>query len=47
MFDVRMTSEWMTWVSALADPMQSRSRGRLAPLFLGMTFAAGRRTASA
>lgn len=47
MFDVRMTSEWMTWISALAAPLQARSRVRLAPLFLGMTFAAGRRTASA
>lgn len=47
MIDVRMTSEWMTWISALAAPMQARSRVRLAPLFLGMTFAAGRRTASA
>ena len=46
MFDVRMTSEWMTWISALAAPLQARSRFRLAPLFLGMTFAAGRRTAS-
>lgn len=47
MFDVRMTSEWMTWISALAAPLQARSRVRLAPLFLGMTFASGRRTASA
>lgn len=47
MFDVRMTSEWTTWISALAAPLQARSRVRLAPLFLGMTFAAGRRTASA
>ena len=47
MFDVRLTSEWMTWISALAAPLQARSRVRLAPLFLGMTFAAGRRTASA
>jgi hypothetical protein len=42
-----MTSEWTTWISALAGPLQARSRVRLAPLFLGMTFAAGRRTASA
>lgn len=46
MFAVRMTTEWLAWVTALAAPLHGRLAGRLATVVAGVLFASGRRTVS-
>jgi hypothetical protein len=45
-FAIRLTTEWMTWVAALAAPLHHRSAWRLAAVVAGILLAQGRRTAS-
>ena len=43
---LRLTAEWMAWVTALAAPLQARLAWRLADVILGILLASGRRTAA-
>jgi hypothetical protein len=45
-FAVRLTAEWMTWVTALATPLHRRLAWRLADVVIGILLASGRRTAA-
>jgi DDE superfamily endonuclease len=45
-FAVRLTAQWMAWVTALAAPLHRRSAWRLAAVVAGILLAQGRRTAA-
>jgi DDE superfamily endonuclease len=45
-FAVRLTAEWIAWVTALAAPLHRRLAWRLAEVVIGILMASGRRTAA-